>query len=68
MSRNKKPGGFKNFYCRKHQFYGPCEMCMELNGVCDYARVFKCSKRPDFNPCPICDRKNTGACMDCRGD
>lgn len=59
--------GFKNFYCRKHQFYGPsCQKCIELNGVCDYARVFECNKWPGFNPCPICDRKSTDACTDCR--
>lgn len=61
--------GFKNFYCRKHQFYGPsCEWCMELNGVCDYAGVFRCNWGLNFNPCPICDRKNTDACKDCRKD
>lgn len=66
-SENIPAWGYKNFYCRKHQFYGPsCKACMELNGVCDYARVFKCSKWPNFNPCPICERKNTDACKDCR--
>lgn len=66
MGENKKPIGFNNFYCRKHQFYGPCDICRELNGVCDYRSVFRLQWCDYFNPCPICDRKNTTACDTCR--
>ncbi len=66
MGKNKKPKGFENFYCRKHQFYGPCDKCRKLNGACDYRYVFRLEGREYFNPCPICDRKNTDACKECR--
>lgn len=63
---NKKLKKFKKFYCRKHTFYGPCDKCEALNGVCDYQGVFDRENRSNFNPCPICEYKNTDKCDICR--
>ena len=65
-SKNRKPKGYANFYCRKHAFYGPCEKCMLLNGACDYQQVFDRESAASFNPCPICSRKGTEKCKECR--
>lgn len=63
---NKKLKKFKKFYCRKHTFYGPCDKCEALNGACDYQGVFDRENKSNFNPCPICEYKNTDKCDVCR--
>jgi len=63
---NRKLKKFKRFYCRKHTFYGPCDKCIALNGVCDYEGVFERENKPRFNPCPICAYKNSEKCGSCK--
>ena len=63
---NRKPKKYKHFYCRKHSFYGSCTKCIALNGSCDYEGVFQRENKPKFNPCPICEYKNTDKCSACK--
>lgn len=53
------------FKCWKVSLYRSCKNCDLLNGGCDYRMVFSHKDKPYYNPCPICENKDTGICFDC---